>query len=319
MATERLFAASTGMVDQLKTMYDRRLLDRALPVFLHNRWGEKRPIPRGGGRSIEFRRMERLPTSTTALTEGTPPSETVGTFVKVVCTVSQYGMFTRLSDMLELQAFDPVIAEYTDNYGESMGDSLDMLTRDTLVAGTQVQYASTATNRATVGSGMYFTDTELRKAIRTLENDNVKPLEDGKFVAIIHPNTKYDFFNDSTVRNVFLYATERGSNNPLFTGMIGDYYRTRFYETTNAKVFSSLGLSGADVYATLIMGKGFYGVSEFSAESAGIKVKNRGSGGTSDPLDQVSTIGWKASHGAVILNEERAVRVEHVTSSKNSA
>ena len=317
MAMELIGVA--GMTPELKQTYERRLLERALPVFLHNRWGEKRPVPRGGGKSIEFRRFERITTSTTALTEGTPPSETQGTFSTVAVTVSQYGQFSRLSDVLQMQAFDPIIAEYTDNYGEAMGDALDQVTRDVLVAGTTVQYASTATSRATVGSGMYLNDTEVRKAVKTLDRNNAKPVEDGRYVMILHPDTQYDFFADSTVRNVFLYAHERGQSNPLFSGILGDYYKCRTYSTTNAKIFSSAGLSGADVYATMVFGKGYYGISEFGAESASVIAKAKGSAGTSDPLNQVSTVGWKASHGAVRLNENYAVRVEHVTSQKNAA
>jgi N4-gp56 family major capsid protein len=39
-------------------------------------------------------------------------------------------------------------------------------------------------------------------------------------------------------------------------------------------------------------------------------VKVLGCGGTEDPLDQRSTVGWKASHTAMILYDERMVRVE---------
>ena len=39
-------------------------------------------------------------------------------------------------------------------------------------------------------------------------------------------------------------------------------------------------------------------------------IKAKGSGGTADPLDQRSTVGWKASTAAKILYEERLVRVE---------
>jgi len=39
-------------------------------------------------------------------------------------------------------------------------------------------------------------------------------------------------------------------------------------------------------------------------------VKAKGSAGTADPLNQRSTVGWKAAHAAAILYEERLVRVE---------
>ena len=40
-------------------------------------------------------------------------------------------------------------------------------------------------------------------------------------------------------------------------------------------------------------------------------VKPLGSAGSSDPLDQRETSGWKASLTAVILNDAFMVRIEH--------
>ena len=70
------------------------------------------------------------------------------------------------------------------------------------------------------------------------------------------------------------------------------------------------GVGGCAVYGCLFVGKGAVGVVD--PEGAGMQmiIKPLGSGGTADPLDQRSTIGWKLSHACVILNEERILRVE---------
>lgn len=92
------------------------------------------------------------------------------------------------------------------------------------------------------------------------------------------------------------------------------------FETTNARIFASLGLSGADVYITHVLGKEAVGTIAYESQPARIIKKERGSGGaTGDPLDQVGSCGWKASHTAVILNQGNLVRIEHVSSSKNAA
>ena len=70
------------------------------------------------------------------------------------------------------------------------------------------------------------------------------------------------------------------------------------------------GAANAAVYAVTVFGKDAYGIIEPSAESLEVIVKQRGSAGTSDPLDQRSTVGWKASHAAKILYQERLVRLE---------
>lgn len=70
------------------------------------------------------------------------------------------------------------------------------------------------------------------------------------------------------------------------------------------------GAAGTAVYGTIFLGKDAYGIVEPSAESLEIIVKQRGSAGTADPLDQRGTIGWKMTTGQKILYQERMVRVE---------
>jgi len=81
--------------------------------------------------------------------------------------------------------------------------------------------------------------------------------------------------------------------------------------TENAVVYPGEGgAGGTAVYGTIFLGKDAYGIVEPSAESLEIIVKQRGSAGTSDPLDQRGTIGWKMTTGQKILYQERMVRVE---------
>lgn len=310
-----------GMTVQLKQTYDRMLLERALPALVHQRYGMQRNIPRGGGKSIEFRRMETIAATTTALVEGTHPAATNATFSNVAATVSQYGQFSQISDLLQFQGFDPVIAEYAENFGEAMGDSLDQVVRNVIVAGTTIQYASTAATRtgaSGVGSGMYLDSAEIREVVNTLKRNNAKTIVDGKFICILHPDVTRDLFADSDVVNAFKDAAPRDGSNPLFTGMLGDYMGVRFVETTNAKIWASLGLSGADVYACLFIGNNAYGVSELDALQSRTIIHPLGSGGHTDPLEQYSTVGWKAAITAVILNQSFIARVE-VNASRTTA
>ena len=158
---------------------------------------------------------------------------------------------------------------------------------------------------------------ELREAVATLENNNAKPLDDGFFHAIVHPHTKHDIFGDSDFLSNFRNAGPRDQTNPLVTGDIGDSLGVRFHLSSNARLQTSLGLSGADIYHTLIMGKEYYGITEFSAHTLRSYIKGPGSAGTSDPLDQVSTVGWKTSLASARLNEAFAVNIKHTSSLGN--
>lgn len=70
------------------------------------------------------------------------------------------------------------------------------------------------------------------------------------------------------------------------------------------------GKDGRDVYSTLIIGGDAYGELELSGGGAEHIVKQLGSGGTADPLNQRATCGWKATSAAVRLVEEYIVRIE---------
>lgn len=333
MATTAEQWGANGLTNEGKLVaFDRRLLSRFRAATVMNRFGFQRAIPRLGGKAISWRRLEPIyPAGTAgsaaagsapaALTEGTAPTGINATWSEVQATVAQYGQYVLITDMAEEQSIDDVVPQYVEAMGESMRDALDLVTRDVLVGGTNVQYASTAGSRAAVGSGMYLTITELRKAKRTLKRNNARPIpsEGNKFVVICHPQAMYDLEGDSTIQNIWQYAGERGDANQLFDVTFKDLpFGFRLYETTNARVFSATGLSlangPADVYATIVLGDEAYGTVKLDALPSKVIVKSRGSSGIADPLDQLSTVGWKAAHAAVRLNEALLLRIEHVAS-----
>ena len=98
----------------------------------------------------------------------------------------------------------------------------------------------------------------------------------------------------------------------------------RFVETSRAKIYASAGAdigaggSGkADVYATLVLGKNAYAVTNIEGNGAETIAKQRGSGGTTDPLNQRATVGWKANRAVAILVQQNMIRVEHATSTND--
>ncbi len=335
MATTQLIGVG-GQTQELQlTTFNKRLLSRFRAETVFNRFGRQDGIPVHGGKAISYRRMEAIysagnggsaaaGSAPTALVEGTfiyATSLVDATWTQVLCTVSQYGQALLMSDLSEDQSIDMVVPETTENFSEAMTDALDLITRDVLVAGTNVQYAKTNGSRGDIGSGDYLSLAELRAAKRTLLNNNARPVrsEGGKFVAITNPNSLYDLEGDSNITNFWQYAGDRGVDaNQLFDVEFRDLpMGFRLYVTTNTRVFAGAGFSQANVVATMLIGEEFYGTSKFDSMPARIITHDRGTSGIVDPLDQVASIGWKASWGAVRLNEALAVRIEHNTSSHN--
>ncbi len=74
------------------------------------------------------------------------------------------------------------------------------------------------------------------------------------------------------------------------------------------------GGEGRDVYATLVFGDNAYGTTEVGYGGLEHIVKQLGSAGASDPLNQRATVGWKANKVTVRLVEAFMVRIETVAS-----
>ena len=64
----------TGMTAETKTFYDKKLIQEAGPNLVYDQLAQKRPIPKGSGKSVEFRRFKPLPKATQPLTEGVTPN-----------------------------------------------------------------------------------------------------------------------------------------------------------------------------------------------------------------------------------------------------
>ena len=74
------------------------------------------------------------------------------------------------------------------------------------------------------------------------------------------------------------------------------------------------GAAGRDVYSTLILGANAYGVTEVTGGGLQPIVKQLGSAGTGDPLNQRASAGWKATKTAERLVEQYMVRIETTSS-----
>lgn len=306
---------TAGLTVELKQFYDRTLLERTKPNLIYMRPGYARMdgIPRNEGKSIEWRKFERVAVSTSALTEGTPGATTRVTVSNVAASIAQYGQYTLHSEVVDTQTIDPYVTNVAEMYGEAMAISLDTVVRDVVNAGTTAQYASTAGGRSQVASGMRLTYAEIREAMSTLKNADIEPLVDGKYIAVIHPHTEHDLLGDSDILTSMQNAGVRGPQNPLFagTGSEWDFYGVRFHVTSRADVKASFGASTTDVYLSTIWGKGYYGIVDWEAHRPQVIVKPIGSAGSRDPLDQEGSVGWKAAIAAARLDENAAVRIEH--------
>lgn len=307
-ANEVQTTLSDGLSAEMKTFYDMTLIDEASANLVHSQFGQKRPIPKNGGKTIEFRKFAPLAKAITPLTEGVTPDGKSLSVSTITATVSQYGDYITQSDVLELTALDNTILEATKLLGRQAGVTLDTVVRNVMQSGTNVTYcpkigadgAETAvTSRSALDNTCQLTVKVLQQVVAKLRGQNA-PTINGKYVAIIHPYAAYDLMRDPEWIDAHKY-TNVGN---LYEGEIGEIAGIRFVQTTEAKIYSG------GVFGTLVFGDGAYGVTEITGGGLQTIVKQKGSAGTADPLDQRSSVGWKAIETAELLIPQYLVRVE---------
>ena len=307
-ATELQTTLLPGLSAEMKTFYDMTLIDEAQASLVHDQFGQKRPIPKNGGKTIEFRKFAALAKATTPLVEGVTPDGKGLTVSTITATVNQYGDFITQSDVLELTSLDNTILEATKLLGRQAGLTLDTIVRNVLQSGTNVTYcpkvasggAETAvTSREALDNTCQLTVKVLQQVVAKLRAQNA-PTIGGKYVAIIHPYVAYDLMRDPEWIDAHKYAKPDN----LYEGEIGEVAGIRFVQTSEAKIYSG------GVFGTLVFGEGAYGVTEITGGGLQTIVKQKGSAGTADPLDQRSSVGWKAIKTAELLIPQYLVRVE---------
>ena len=299
---------TTTLSAEMKTFYDMRLIDEASPMLVHEQFGQKRPIPQGGGKTVNFRRFSPLAKATTALTEGVTPSGSSLSVSSISAIVAQYGDYVVQSDVLELTAVDNTILETTKLLGRQAGLTMDTIVRNALLLGTNKSYAPKyvadtngnleVTKTADLDTSAKLTVDVVQRVVAKLRAQNA-PTIGGDYVCIIHPYVAYDLMRDPEWIDAHKYATPEN----LYTGEIGKMAGVRFVQSTEAKIDKggSDNPSGLAVFHCLFIGDGAYGVTEVTGGGLQTIVKQKGSSGTADPLDQRSSVGWKGLKAAKIL------------------
>lgn len=239
-----LTTANTQGVNNLsptmKTYYDRKLLKEMKPKLLHTQFGQKRPIPKGNGKNIEFRKFESLGANLNELLEGTPPDGQYLNMTYKTATVKQYGGYVALSDLIRLTALDPVVNESIEMLADQAALTIDTLVREELTGSadaTNVIYAA-GNERSAIAAANVLTTTLLRKAVRALKKARA-PMFSGAggsyYIAIVGPDTTYDLQSDEN----WLDKAKYQDKEQMYSGEIGKIFGVKIIETTESKIFEA--------------------------------------------------------------------------------
>ena len=304
-----------GMSPTMKTFYDTELLENVRDQLIFSQLGRQQALPAHRGKTVEWRKFNTLPLMD-QLTEGVIPDGKEFGITNLTVTLAQYGEYVAVSDQLELHALDDVIAGAIEEIGAAGGKTMDILTRNVLITGTNILFAdaysgttyqSTPSTEAALQTALAsytcdLTPDMINKAVTNLKVGGAPAYEGNKYVAVVHPHVAYALRKHPDWLEAHKYAAPE----QIFNGEIGELHGVRFIESNLAPVIKSAGQTYA-TYKTMFFGKDAFGVVD--PEGAGlesiIKDKNQAGG----PLNQFSTVGAKAEHAARILYQERMVAV----------
>ena len=234
--------SGSGLSAEMKTFYDKTLIELSGPSLVFDQFGQKRPIPQNGGKTIEFRKFSSLPKALTPITEGVTPTGSKLTVVPVTTTVDQYGDYVELTDMIELTSVDPIVVEATKQLAAQAGRTIDTVVRNQIIGGTNVYYCpevsddgkeTEVTSRGDLSEKAKLRVKDVFKAAAILKAMNA-PSIDGSYVAVIHPYVAYDLMQ--AAEGQWLDIQKYTDPATALQGEIGTLGGVRFVQTTEAKV-----------------------------------------------------------------------------------
>lgn len=291
---------------------EKRFLSSLRVKFHFNNFGMKAKLQKNMGKTVKWHRWTDVADSVTALTEGTVPSGVDLASTAITATAAGYGQFAATTDFLNLSAINDQMKDMVDLLGYAGGKSLDALVRNEVDQNGTAQLAKASANVAAVQADAtaVLNASEIRKAAKTLRAANAEEFEDGMFKGIIHPYGEYDILSDTSA-NSAIQTLQHTDGGVVKKGLIGSLYGVQLYRSSHIRTSdAALADSATNVYLHCIFGKDAYGCVDL--EGAGLKIitKGLGSGGTSDPLDQLATVGYKFYFATKMLQAARAIVIK---------
>lgn len=322
-----------------------RMLKRALPLLVFEKFGQTYPMPTNSTQTAKFRRYFLsgstgsagsgtgdfyTPLATTPLIEGVTPEGRSLANQDYTVTLQQYGDYITITDVVNDTHPDNILAEATDILGENAAETVETLRYNVLKAGTNVFYADQVAGRSDVISAISRDDQrrvttalnrqnakKITSVVASSADYNTKSVEAG-YVAVTHPDLETD------IRDMdgFKPVSDYGPHTTPWEGEIGSVEQVRYIATTVARPFinagaavstsglRSTGGTNVDVYPVLFFARDAFGIVPLKGKSSMTPLVVNPKPAAGDPLGQRGTVGWKLWTATVILQEAFMVRLE---------
>ena len=313
-------AGAPNVSESLQTYFDKKLLEQTLKNIVLDQFAYKADLPaKRGHKDIKFFRYpEADTTDVDALTEGVAIAS--GDYKRlelqsVSATLGQYGQVIGITDLLSAVELFNHLEQATTTNGQDAALKVDEILRDKLgsnVTDKQKRFAGAATSYATVGgTDDAMTALDILDASTNLRVQNARP-SNGYFTAIMAPEVARDLMNDDD----WLEASRYGDTEQLYKGEVGRYMGVRVVTTTNpfrSNTQYTYNAAGAK-YSTFVVGDQSYGGVNLASMSAySPKMIIAQGPDKTDPLAQLTTVGFKFYYGCEVLNAKHLVEIYSTT------
>ena len=312
-------STTVGPESTLQDYFSKKLLEQTLKTIVLDQFAFKAPLPaKAGHKAVRFFRYpESATTNVEDLTEGT--SITTGaskqlSMETVDVALAQYGQIVTISDLLSNVELFNTMEQATVQNGQDAALKVDELLRNILgnSAALQDRYAGAATSFATVtGPDDAMSALDILDASTNLRVNNARPTG-GYFTAIMAPEIARDLMNDDD----WLEASKYGNPDNLFKGEVGRYMGVRVVTTTNPyrQTARHTYLAGGAAYSSFVVGDQAYGGVNLATMSAySPKMIIAQGPDKTDPLAQLTTVGFKFYYGGAVINANHAVNIYSTT------
>ena len=313
-------SGSTGIQASIQTYFDKKLLEQTLKNIVLDQFAYKADLPaKRGHKDVKFFRYpEAAITDVDTITEGTLrvasdykqlSLETVST------TLAQYGQVIGITDLLSAVELFNHLEQATITNGQDAALKVDDILKKKLgsdVTNKQKRFAGAATSYATVGgTDDAMTALDILDASTNLRVENARP-SSGYFTAIMAPEVARDLMNDDD----WLVASRYGDTEQLFKGEVGRYMGVRVVTTTNPFRSNTqyTNNEAGTKFSTFVVGDQAYGGVNLSSMSAySPKMIIAQGPDKTDPLAQLTTVGFKFYYGCEVLKGQHLVEIYSTT------
>lgn len=288
---------TTDLTQEMATYYEKVFLARAEYEYVFKQGAQMKSMPANSGKTVNFTRHTPLATATTALTEGTNPSEVNLTATTVSATLAEYGNSVKISRFLSLTSIDSGNKEKIEVVGQNMGETLDQITRDELFTGATAQLGGGKAALTAIAASDVLSASEIRKGVRTLKNNKARAYSGGNYSWVMKtgPFPAYDLMGDSTFVQADTY--DNAAKN-IYRGDLGILYGTRFWESPVQKTTSST----TTVYSNFLHGSDAFGCVDLEADKPQLYIIPHTKVDSGNPAGRFSLVSWATSYVCKTLN-----------------